>query len=144
MSRKEFAKEVGLKIEKIRKLNHISVTNMAQSLYVNRVTYVRNESGLAIPNFFTLYHLGSDFNVSLDWLLLDEGPMMRTQKSAKQEEKPAVDPLTVHPVTGEIKELLVHMDKIPLLRYEILAQFHRFKEEHNIIVEKTMKPNSAN
>jgi hypothetical protein len=38
-----------------------------------------------------------------------------------------------------MKELLDHMEKIPLLRFEMMSHFYKFKEEHSELVEKTMK-----
>ena len=39
----------------------------------------------------------------------------------------------------DVKELLEHMEHIPLLRHEVLAFFYRFKEEYKEMVETTMK-----
>lgn len=137
MSRKEFAKLMGDKLEKVRKTNNISVTHMARALNINRITYVRNINGLVIPNFFTLYNLGNQFGISMDWFLLDEEPMYRSEKKAE-----AVPPPQTPSLLPDIQELLDHMDKIPLLRHELLAQFYRFKDEHQTMVEKAMKANS--
>lgn len=137
MSRKEFAKLMGDKLEKVRKINNISVTNMARALNINRITYVRNSNGLVIPNFFTLFNLGNQFGISLDWFIMDEEPMLRSEKTV---ENVPLQPQTP-PLLPDIKELLDHMDKIPLLRHEILAQFYRFKDEHQSMVEKAMKTN---
>ena len=136
MSINEFAKAIGDKMEKIRKSNNISVTNMAASLNINRITYVRNSIGRATPNIYTLYNLGKRFGISLDWFLLDEEPMHRSEKTAE-----AVPPPQTSPLLPDIQELMDHMDKIPLLRHEILAQFYRFKEENQTLVEKAMKTN---
>jgi len=133
----EFAKAIGDKLEKVRKTNRITVTNMAAALNINRITYVRNSIGRAIPNIYTVYNLGQHFGISLDWFLLDEEPMHRSEK--KVEDVP-LKPQTP-PLLPEIKELLDHMENIPLLRHEILAQFCRFKDEHQTMVEKAMKTN---
>jgi hypothetical protein len=37
------------------------------------------------------------------------------------------------PLPEDLKELVDHMEKMPLLRHEILAHFHRFKEEHPLM-----------
>lgn len=141
MSIDEFAKAIGDKMEKVRKNNNISVTNMAAALNINRITYVRNSIGRAIPNIYTLYNLGKRFGISLDWFLLDEEPMLRSEKIVEKEvEAVPLQPQTP-PLLPDIKELLDHMDKIPLLRHEILAQFYRFKEENQTLVEKAMKAN---
>lgn len=130
----EFAKAIGDKLEKVRKTNKITVTNMAAALNINRITYVRNSIGRATPNIYTVYNLGKRFEISLDWFLLDEEPMYRSEKKAE-----AVPPPQTPPLLPDIRELLDHMDKIPVLRHEILAQFYRFKEDHQTMVEKAMK-----
>lgn len=140
MSRKDFAKAMGLKFEKIRKSRHLSITNMARILEVNRVTYVNNENGRTIPNFFTLYNMGYQFDVSLDWFVFDAEPVYRTEKTEEKKVEDA-QPLQLQALLPDIKDLLDHMDKIPLLRYEILVQFFKFKEEHQAMVERAMKPN---
>jgi transcriptional regulator with XRE-family HTH domain len=138
MRKKEFAQAIGAKLEKIRKAMNLSPVNMAAALNIRRVTYSRNKNGRTIPHFFTLYNLGKQFGISMDWFILDEGPMQRSEKMTGDKMANAHSLLPT-----EIKELLDHMDKIPMLRYEILAQFHRFKEEHQLIVEKAMRTNPA-
>jgi transcriptional regulator with XRE-family HTH domain len=143
MSRSEFAKATGAKLEKIRKARNITITNMANALAIDRVTYVKNENGVTIPNFLTLYKLADDFDISLDWFVLDEEPMHRSEKITESKVENDAESLQSLSYTSDIKELMDHMDKIPLLRYEILAQFHRFKEDHQALVEKSMKTNSG-
>jgi len=142
MNREDFAKTISAKLEKIRKANHISITDMASALNIDRGSYVRNVNGRTIPNLFTVYKLGNRFEISMDWLVLDKEPMYLKEKIAEikvENDTPSLQSLSF---PGDIKELLDHMDKIPLLRYEILAQFHRFKEEHQALVEKTLKANA--
>jgi hypothetical protein len=38
----------------------------------------------------------------------------------------------------EIKDLLEHMNRIPLLRHEVLVYFYKFKAEHKDIVVEGM------
>lgn len=141
MSINEFAKALGDKLEKVRKINRITVTNMAAALNINRITYVRNSIGRATPNIYTVYNLGKRFEISLDWFLLDEEPMLRSEKTAEKIVEAVPPPPQTPPLLPDIQELLDHMDKIPLLRHEILAQFYRFKENHQTMVEKAMKTN---
>lgn len=140
MSRSDFAKETGAKLKKIRNENHLTMNDMAAKLNLNRGTYSRNENGLTIPSYFTLYRLGNDFEISLDWFVLDKAPMY-----FGEEEEETMSPLPLPlPHAADINELLDHMEKIPLLRYEILAQFHRFKEEHPSLVQNSMTNKAAN
>ncbi|MCU0289068.1 MAG: hypothetical protein MUF15_22070 [Acidobacteria bacterium] len=48
------------------------------------------------------------------------------------------------PLAEDLKEFIDHMEKIPLLRYKMLEQFHQFKEEHPLMVEKAMKEENLN
>jgi transcriptional regulator with XRE-family HTH domain len=135
MTRKDIAKTIGAKLLKIRQDNNKSVARMARALNCDRVSYARNENGQTIPNFFTIYNLGSQFGISMNWLILDEGPILL--KEIAVENKVAAST----PLLANFAELIEHMEKIPLLQHEILAQFHRFKEEHPAMVEKAMKTN---
>ena len=42
-------------------------------------------------------------------------------------------------VLGEVKELLEHMEHVPLLRHEVLSFFYKFKLENRELVETAMK-----
>jgi hypothetical protein len=90
-----------------------------------------------------------------------KGPMYYKEKEEIPEEKPVekeeeiqkeIEEVRVPAVekesTGEtwpeeIRELLDHMECIPLLRYELLAYFYKFKEEHKEMVVEAMKKNKA-
>ena len=41
--------------------------------------------------------------------------------------------------SAEIKELLTHIRRIPLLRYEVLGLFQKFKLQYKDLVESAMK-----
>ena len=135
MSYSEFKSEFADRLIKIREALDLTVTNMASELKVNRINYVKNENNKSLPRVYTLFMLGTRFNVSLNWLILGIGSMfLPGEVEAKPlESKPA-------PLSADAEELLEHMDKIPLLRHEILAQFQRFKEEHAVMVVKAFNP----
>jgi hypothetical protein len=109
-----------------------------------RSSYLRNENGKTCPGIITMQILGNRFNVSLDWLICEKGPMYYREKEQKQQElsktvletNPA--PETLDSLPGDIRELLDHMKRIPLLRYETLASFHKFKEEYKEMVSAAM------
>lgn len=143
MNREDFAKAISAKLEKVRKTNHTSITEMASALNIDRGSYVRNVNGRTIPNLYTLYKLANRFDISMDWLVLDKEPMYLKEKIPETKVEDNTPSLQALYFPGDIKELLGHMDKIPLLRYEILAQLHRFREEHQALVEKAMKANAG-
>jgi transcriptional regulator with XRE-family HTH domain len=135
MTRKDIGKVIGSKLLQVRQANKLTITQMAKALNCGRLSYIRNENGQNIPNYFTIYNLGSQLGISMNWFILDEGPL-RIDEITAGEKIATVSP----PLSPDFKELFEHMEKIPLLRFEILAQFHRFKEEHQALVEKAMRP----
>jgi len=135
MTRKDIAKAIGSKLLQVRQTYELSLTRMAETLNCSRLSYTRNENGCAIPNFFTICNLGNQLGISLNWLILDEGPMLLKEITAEKK----IETVSL-PLSPDFKELFEHMEKIPLLRFEILAQLHRFKEEHQALVEKAMRP----
>jgi transcriptional regulator with XRE-family HTH domain len=138
MRKKEHEKKIAPKLKQIRQANNYSITGMANRLRVHRISYARNEDSQSIPGFSTLYKLGNEFNISLDWLILDKGSMHCTGKVEGEGNKTAQDTVWHRSFPDDINELLDHMGKIPLLRFEILSQFYRFKKENQELVEKEM------
>lgn len=145
MNRKNTDNKTGKKIEKIRLSLDYSTSQMAKKINLHNVTYNRIEKGKSIPSFNTLRHLGNNLDVSLDWLICDKGEMFFPEKNdpTKTPQPQQTTQDTTQETGGErinynnipepqredVKELLEHMENNPRLRYEILAQFYRFKEE---------------
>jgi len=84
--------------------------------------------------------------VSLDWLIFSKGPMyfnekeraaeievLKKQLALKTESEKAVPP-----DSEKEKKLVEHMEAIPLLYYEILGQFQRFKIDNKALVDSSM------
>jgi transcriptional regulator with XRE-family HTH domain len=144
MNRKDLLKDIGYRLKKIREALNNSGPQMASEFGVMRSSYLRNENGKTCPGIITMQILGNRFNVSLDWLICEKGPMYYREKEQKQQElsktvletNPA--PETLDSLPGDIRELLDHMKRIPLLRYETLASFHKFKEEYKEMVSAAM------
>jgi transcriptional regulator with XRE-family HTH domain len=144
MYRKDILKDIGYRLKKVREALNNSGPQMASEFGVMRSSYLRNESGKTCPGIMSMRILGNRFNISLDWLICEKGPMYYREKEQKQQEpsktvletKPA--PETLDSLPGDIRELLDHMKRIPLLRYETLASFHKFKEEYKEMVSAAM------
>lgn len=79
--------------------------------------------------------LGNHFDVSLDWLICSKGPMFY---QAKDKEARA-DGIGMEVVKEDVKELVEYMERIPLLRYEMLTHFQRFKAENKDLVNDALK-----
>ncbi len=141
MRKNSYAKKLSFKLKQIRQANNMSISDMANRLNLHWASYDRNENEHSIPGIYTLCALGSNFDISLDWFVLDKGPMYYMEKSeSKTSAKDTAGSLSF---TEDVKELLEHMGKIPLLRFEVLSQFYRFKEEHKELVERAMNPTPA-
>ena len=155
MNRKEILKDIGYRLKKVREALKYSGPHMASRFGVVRSSYLRNEKGQTCPDIQTMHILGTEFDVSLDWLICDKGPMYHREKEQTQVETPAEKPgetreppvtgLEMKPapepldtVPGDIREMLEHMKRIPLLRYQLLASFHKFKAEYKEMVSAAM------
>jgi transcriptional regulator with XRE-family HTH domain len=151
MNRKDLLKDIGYRLKKVREALNNSGPQMASEFGVMRSSYLRNESGKTCPGIMSMRILGNRFNISLDWLICEKGPMYYREKEQKHAEKvgesqeaakaalevkPA--PETLDSLPEDIRELLDHMKRIPLLRYETLASFHKFKQEYKEMVSAAM------
>jgi transcriptional regulator with XRE-family HTH domain len=147
MDKKKLLKEIGYKLNKIRDSLHLNTTEMAACLESERTSYIRYEQGQTPPKITTLFSLGESYGISLDWLIRNKGPMYFKEtenevEAIKEPEKeiditnaPPAQP-TVDSLPDDIRELLDHMEKIPLLRYEVLAFFLKFKDKNKEMVAK--------
>jgi len=68
MKRNELLNEIGSKLKQVRDTLKCSRPAMAYKLGVVRSSYLRNENGVTCPDIRTMHLLGSNFNISLDWL----------------------------------------------------------------------------
>jgi transcriptional regulator with XRE-family HTH domain len=143
--------EVGAKIKKLRQHFGLTRLQMASRFKVTSSAYYRNENGVTVPGLPSLRILCLDYDVSMDWLFFNKGPMFfkkkelppETPKKPQVEKKPEEKTVPVEkPVDNqvkelapELKELIEHMESIPLLHYQILAQFQQFKVEHPQLVK---------
>ncbi len=129
----ELRKGLGQRLVKLRNTLNISRVGMAKKLDRSRTTYFRNEDGVCFPEFSVLFELSEKFDVSIDWLLCNRGPMFYKQKESEQ--IPPPDPMENHDcmdsLKDEYRELITYMEKLPVLRYEILLNFRKYLEENS-------------
>jgi transcriptional regulator with XRE-family HTH domain len=147
--------ELGAKLKKLRQHFDLTRLQMASRFKVTPSAYSKNESGLTFPGLPSLRALCLELDVSMDWLLFDKGPMIFEKKApppetAKQppvekkaEEEPIPDKKAATPAAKElapdVKELFEHMENIPLLHYQILAQFQQFKVDNPELVKSAVR-----
>jgi transcriptional regulator with XRE-family HTH domain len=147
--------ELGAKLKKLRQHFDLTRLQMASRFKVTPSAYSKNESGLTFPGLPSLRALCLELDVSMDWLLFDKGPMIFEKKAPppetakkppvekKAEEEPVPDKKAATPAAKElapdVKELVEHMENIPLLHYQILAQFQQFKVDNPELVKSTVR-----
>lgn len=130
--KRKLRQELGKRLRQLRENLNLSGKKMAEMLNLHRVTLQRNEDGRAMPEISTLFKLSETFDVSMDWLLFDKGPMSYKEKTA-DEVKEEQDPMENHDCMAALpkdyREMLEYMDKFPVLRYEILLQFRKYLQD---------------
>jgi transcriptional regulator with XRE-family HTH domain len=128
-------KDMGQKLRQLRQNLKETRSQMADRLGIWRSTYIRNENGETPISYKTMISLVNRFGVSLDWMVLNKGPMYYKEKEVKNEQPP--NPLDS--LNPDFKELIEHMERIPMLKHEMLLSFCKFKEDRKDLVEAAMK-----
>jgi transcriptional regulator with XRE-family HTH domain len=153
MTRKDILQNIGSRLLGIRTSLRVRKTEMANRLGISISGYFKNEKGENCPDITTFQVLADQFDLSLDWLIMGRGEeiykspaeikeeLVKEMEVAQLEEaapEPDIEP-GKEGLRDDIKELIDHMEHIPLLRYEVLTMFHKFKESKKNMVEETMK-----
>ncbi len=127
-------------IELRRSLNY-STKKMGDCLSASQTSYRRYEQGKILPGYPGLYSNAENLGISLDWLVCGKGPVYykEEEKNDRAEgKKETLQDLLPGSSLEEIKDLLENMNRIPLLRHEILVYFYKFKAEHKDLVDGGM------
>lgn len=126
---------IGRRLRKVREqLNH-SPRDMGRRLGLSHSGYFKNESGITFPKLNTLSQLHEEYDISMDWLIFNQGPMHNKDRQPEQgEEKKTLD---LEEVSSDVRELLEYMDQDPLLRYEVLVYFYKYKKKQVPEMEET-------
>lgn len=134
----QLLKETGSRLEEMRVTLGLSVKELTSFLGIGPSSYTKYKYGVSLPRLHTLVSLCDRFDISLDWLIRGKGPMLYNDKT-KPEEKSRLQP-----VMEDVKELLDHMERIPLLRYQVLSFFQEFKLKHKELLEQAAVDSSDN
>ena len=131
MSEKELRKEISIRFKKMRKALDISQEKLGTHLGVARPSYTNYESGYTFPGLEALGVLANNFDVSLDWLIANKGPMFYKGKGKlRQQEENGLAELP-----GDMKELFDLMVRVPLLHYQMMTHFLIFKRDYPDIID---------
>ncbi len=124
-------------MRKIRKALGYTQNKIVSFFDIGRANYSRIEKGEIFPGAAILNTLRSEFNVSLDWLLTNKGDMFL--QSAESANKERLNFLNLGDYTGEVKELLVYMEKVPMVKHAVLGFFIEYRAKNKSIIDPLME-----
>jgi len=100
MNKKQQLKEIGARLEGLRRQLDFTRDEMAVHFSLTRNGYAKNERGDTFPGLDTLFRLSKNYDISMDWLIFDKGPMAYREKEAvvvPPPEAPAPEPVATEP-----------------------------------------------
>ncbi|NIM18022.1 MAG: helix-turn-helix domain-containing protein [Candidatus Aminicenantes bacterium] len=130
----ELKKEIGLRMRKVRKALGYTQEKMVSYFNIGRANYSRIEKGEVLPNAAVLNSLSTQFGVSLDWLIADSGKMF-----VRREKKEQTGKINFGEYGKEVRELLMTMDKVSMVKHAILGYFLEYKAKHKEIIQRTLE-----
>jgi transcriptional regulator with XRE-family HTH domain len=134
----ELKKEIGQRMRKIRKALGYTQEQMVSYFYIGRANYSRIEKGEVHPGALILNTLRLKFNVSLDWLITNNGKMFLRDKDKKEQGIR----LDFGQSAEEISELLNYMEKVPMVKHAILSYFLEYKLKNRKIIQEALEEQS--
>lgn len=137
--KKELKRDIGARMRKIRKALNYTQENMVSHFDIGRANYSRIEKGEVLPNAAVLNTLRVEFNVSLDWLITGGGKMF----VSAQEKKGKSDSIDFGEYAKEIRELLVYMEKVPMVKHAVLGFFLEYKIKYSDSIRQAMEAHES-
>ena len=117
-------KGVSERLGNVRHQLNYSPQEMARVLGIKAHGYYKNESGDTFPGVSTLDRLQKNFDISMDWLLFNKGPMF-----FKEKQSPGQPTFDIVSQEQELGELVKAIGQDPQLKHEILACFYQYKSK---------------
>ena len=131
--KEQLRKEIGMRMRKLRKALGHTQEQMVSYFDIGRANYSRIEKGEIFPGAAILNTLKIEFDVSLDWLIADEGQMFHHSRDGKKRERE--EQVDFGTYSGEVRELLVYMDKVPMVKHAVLGFFLEYKMKNQDYIE---------
>jgi len=128
----ELKKEIGDRMRKIRKTLGFTQEKMVEFFDIGRANYSRIEKGEVWPGVSILHKLRTRFNISLDWLITNSGKMFTREYDKKADD----DGADFGEYKQEVKELLKHIEKIPMVKHAMLSYFLEYKVKNQDIIQR--------
>lgn len=132
--KKELKKDIGLRMRQIRKALGYTQEQMVAYFDIGRANYSRIEKGEVHPGATILHTLRTRFNVSLDWLISNNGKMFLKDRE-KKNDRVKID---FGHSTSEVLDLLETMDKVPMVKHAMLSFFLEYKLRNKKIIREVI------
>ena len=133
----QLRKEIGMRMRKIRKTLGFTQAHMVSFFDIGRANYSRIEKGEIFPTATTLNTLLREFNVSLNWLISNEGEMFLEKREQ------GITNRAFGKYIDEINDLLLHLEKIPMVRHAVLGFFMEYKMNNQALLQEILEQNST-
>jgi transcriptional regulator with XRE-family HTH domain len=130
--KEELKKEIGDRMRKIRKTLGYTQEKMVAFFDIGRANYSRIEKGEVWPGANILHTLRTKFNISLDWLITNTGKMFIRER----EKKGYGERVDFGEYAKEVKELLMYIEKVPMVKHAILSYFLEYKIKNQEIIQQ--------
>lgn len=131
--KEQLRKEIGMRMRKLRKALGYTQEQMVSYFDIGRANYSRIEKGEIFPGAAILNTLKIEFDVSLDWLIANEGQMFHHSRDGKKRGRE--EHVDFGTYSGEVRELLVYMDKVPMVKHAVLGFFLEYKMKNQDYIE---------
>jgi transcriptional regulator with XRE-family HTH domain len=132
--------EIGGRMRKVRKALGFTQLKMVSYFDIGRANYSRIEKGEIFPRPEILNTLRSRFNVSLDWLVTETGDMFVSDTGDDSGDQK--DTVSLGDYPGEMKDLLLHMSRVPMVKHAVLGFFIEYKVRNKKFIDPLMEVDS--
>ncbi len=130
-TKEKLKKEIGVRLRQIRKKLGLTQEDIVTYLDIGRANYSRIEKGEVFPNPTIFEVLYQRFNVSLEWVVCNIGQMFRGEDEQEQIQ------LTTY--SGEVKELLYHIEHVPMLKHAVLSFYLEYKAKNKKFIDQVLQ-----
>ena len=93
MDRKSLLRGIAGRLRQIREPLGYTHREMGELINVDRSSYTRYESGETFARMMSLYRLGTQLDISMDWLIINKGPMYYKAKEVNEKETAGAAPI---------------------------------------------------
>lgn len=106
-NRARFIGAIGGRLIRLRQHLKYSLEEMARKLGLSKSGYYKNEGGLSFPGLETLDCLQRDYDISMDWLMFEKGPMhyQAKQPEPAPEKVEKKETLDLENISPDVREL---------------------------------------